>query len=286
MPRHAEFETASERGQDVLHDKPIMMKRRVTKSRSEIALQYNDSYSETVSSFANNINTVDGGRISRLSHLAHPHYNAIGQSVGLFKDMKENLQRRRVVRAGGSGQRQALAAAVRGPDQGQAPTLTSRATVQAFVNERLVRVPLSRIRHRQAHHQTRPSSSARSARRPQGARPDPPQGRPGRRWACPASWPTGSERTRGIGLKTSFIWFFLSRRKPAGRQRKQGRDRSQPFWPLKAKSSTSKRPATTRCWAMGDRAMITALGCGNRQRRLSTPPRIRLGKIILNDTPT
>ena len=27
----------------------------------EIALQYNDGYSETVFSFANNINTVDGG---------------------------------------------------------------------------------------------------------------------------------------------------------------------------------------------------------------------------------
>ena len=31
----------------------------------EIALQYNDGYSETVFSFANNINTVDGG-----SHLS------------------------------------------------------------------------------------------------------------------------------------------------------------------------------------------------------------------------
>ena len=31
----------------------------------EVALQYNDSYSETVFSFANNINTVDGG-----SHLS------------------------------------------------------------------------------------------------------------------------------------------------------------------------------------------------------------------------
>ena len=27
----------------------------------EVALQYNDSYSETLFSFANNINTVDGG---------------------------------------------------------------------------------------------------------------------------------------------------------------------------------------------------------------------------------
>jgi len=33
----------------------------------EIGLQYNDAYSESVFSFANNINTVDGARISPAS---------------------------------------------------------------------------------------------------------------------------------------------------------------------------------------------------------------------------
>ena len=58
----------------------------------EIALQYNDSYSETVFSFANNINTVDGGtHLSGFRTSLTRTINAIGQSLGLFKDMKENL---------------------------------------------------------------------------------------------------------------------------------------------------------------------------------------------------
>jgi DNA gyrase subunit B len=45
----------------VLHDKPIYMEAERDNVVMEIALQYNDAYSETVFSFANNINTVDGG---------------------------------------------------------------------------------------------------------------------------------------------------------------------------------------------------------------------------------
>ena len=45
----------------MLHDKPIYMEGERDGVDMEIALQYNDSYSETVFCFANNINTVDGG---------------------------------------------------------------------------------------------------------------------------------------------------------------------------------------------------------------------------------
>ena len=46
----------------MLHDKPIYMEgERKTNVDMEVALQYNDGYSENVFSFANNINTVDGG---------------------------------------------------------------------------------------------------------------------------------------------------------------------------------------------------------------------------------
>jgi len=49
----------------------------------EIALQYNDSYSETVFSFANNINTVDGGsHLSGFRTALTRTINAIGQSLG------------------------------------------------------------------------------------------------------------------------------------------------------------------------------------------------------------
>ncbi len=61
----AEFIKHLNRGKAVLHDKPIYMEAERDGVAMEIALQYNDAYSETVFSFANNINTVDGG-----SHLS------------------------------------------------------------------------------------------------------------------------------------------------------------------------------------------------------------------------
>ncbi len=44
----------------VLH-RPFYVHRKVEKTGVEIALQYNDSYTESVFAFANNINTIDGG---------------------------------------------------------------------------------------------------------------------------------------------------------------------------------------------------------------------------------
>src|SRR5437016_7179175 len=66
----AEFIKHLNRGKSVLHDKPIHFEgtRELPnggKLTVEVALQYNDSYSENVFSFANNIKTVDGG-----SHLS------------------------------------------------------------------------------------------------------------------------------------------------------------------------------------------------------------------------
>ncbi|HYO81625.1 MAG TPA: ATP-binding protein, partial [Bryobacteraceae bacterium] len=62
----AEFIKHLNRGKSVLHEKPIHFEadREMPSGgllTMEVALQYNDSYSETVFSFANNINTVDGG---------------------------------------------------------------------------------------------------------------------------------------------------------------------------------------------------------------------------------
>src|ERR1700680_1418181 len=57
----AEFIKHLNRGKQVLHDKPIYMEATRDGVEMEIGLQYNDAYSETVFSFANNINTVDGG---------------------------------------------------------------------------------------------------------------------------------------------------------------------------------------------------------------------------------
>ena len=49
------------RNRTVVHDRPFYVQREVPACLVEVALQYNDSYGESTHSFANNINTVDGG---------------------------------------------------------------------------------------------------------------------------------------------------------------------------------------------------------------------------------
>jgi DNA gyrase subunit B len=49
------------RNKEVLHSRPIYVERREGATAVEVALQYNDAYTENVLAFANNINTVDGG---------------------------------------------------------------------------------------------------------------------------------------------------------------------------------------------------------------------------------
>ena len=49
------------RNKEALHNRPIYVERREGTTTVEVALQYNDSYTENVLAFANNINTVDGG---------------------------------------------------------------------------------------------------------------------------------------------------------------------------------------------------------------------------------
>jgi DNA gyrase subunit B len=92
----AEFIRHLNRGKSVLHEKPIHFEgeRELPQGTlvMEVALQYNDSYSENIFSFANNINTVDGGsHLSGFRSALTRTINAAGQAGGLFKDVKENL---------------------------------------------------------------------------------------------------------------------------------------------------------------------------------------------------
>ena len=53
------------RNRSAVHDRPFYVSREVPACLVEVALQYNDSYGESTHTFANNINTADGG-----SHLS------------------------------------------------------------------------------------------------------------------------------------------------------------------------------------------------------------------------
>src|ERR1035437_7195245 len=134
----SEFIKHLNRGKRVLHDKPIYMEAERDGVAMEIALQYNDAYSETVFCFANNINTVDGGtHLSGFKTALTRTINYVGQSLGLFKDVKENLS--------GDDVREGLVVVIsvklsqpqfEGQTKGKLNSDIA-GTVQAFVNERL-----------------------------------------------------------------------------------------------------------------------------------------------------
>ncbi len=49
------------RNRSVVHDRPFYVSKETPSCLVEVALQYNDSYGESTHTFANNINTIDGG---------------------------------------------------------------------------------------------------------------------------------------------------------------------------------------------------------------------------------
>ena len=87
----SEFIKHINRGKSVLHEKPIHFEAIAKLGNGsnigmEVALQYNDGYSESVFSFANNINTVDGGtHLSGFRSALTRTINAFGQSAGCSK---------------------------------------------------------------------------------------------------------------------------------------------------------------------------------------------------------
>ena len=77
---------------EVLHPNVIYLKGQTDRGMAEIALQYNSSYNELLLSFANNVNTPDGGTHEEgfRSSLTRV-FNDYGRSHGLLKDKDENL---------------------------------------------------------------------------------------------------------------------------------------------------------------------------------------------------
>ena len=178
----AEFIKHLNRGKQVLHDKPIYMEAERNGVNMEIGLQYNDAYSETVFSFANNINTVDGGtHLSGFRTALTRTINYAGQQMGLFKDVKENLT--------GDDVREGLVAVIsvklpqpqfEGQTKGKLNSDIA-GVVQAFVNERLgaffEQNSTGRPQDHQQSHRRRPRPRSRA----QSPRPHPPQRRARRR---------------------------------------------------------------------------------------------------------
>jgi DNA gyrase subunit B len=272
----AEFIKHLNRGKNVLHDKPIYMEIEKDALSIEIGLQYNDAYSETVFSFANNINTVDGGtHLQGFRSALTRTINYAGQQLGLFKDVKENLS--------GDDVREGLVAVVsvklpqpqfEGQTKGKLNSDIAGA-VQAFVNERLgayfeQNPTVARKIINKAIDAARAREAARKARdltRRKGALDG--GGLPGKLADCSERQPERCE-------------VYLVEGESAGGTAKQGRDRRfQAILPLKGKILNVEKARYDKMLGHEEiRAMITALGTGIGKEDFDIS-KLRYGKIIL-----
>src|SRR5271154_5030164 len=272
----AEFIKHLNRGKQVLHDKPIYMEAERNGVVMEIGLQYNDAYSESIFSFANNINTVDGGtHLSGFRTALTRTINYAGQQMGLFKDVKENLT--------GDDVREGLVAVIsvklpqpqfEGQTKGKLNSDIA-GVVTAFVNERLgaffeqnstvakkiINKAVDAARAREA------ARKARDLTRRKGALDS--GGLPGKLADCSERDPNRCE-------------LFLVEGESAGGTAKQGRDRRfQAILPLKGKILNVEKARYDKMLAHEEiRAMITALGTGIAKEDFD-PTKVRYGKIIL-----
>jgi DNA gyrase subunit B len=272
----AEFIKHLNRGKQVLHDKPIYMEDDRNGVHMEIGIQYNDAYSESVFSFANNINTVDGGtHLSGFRTALTRTINYAGQQMGLFKDVKENLT--------GDDVREGLVAVIsvklpqpqfEGQTKGKLNSDIA-GTVTAFVNERLgaffeQNSPVAKRIINKAIDASRAREAARKARdltRRKGALDS--GGLPGKLADCSERDPNRCE-------------LFLVEGESAGGTAKQGRDRRfQAILPLKGKILNVEKARIDKALAHEEiRAMITALGMGVGNNDVEID-KLRYGKVIL-----
>jgi DNA gyrase subunit B len=80
------------KNKETLHSRPMYVERRENTTSIEVALQYNDSYAENIFTFANNINTVDGGsHLTGFRTALTRSLNDYARRASILKDADANL---------------------------------------------------------------------------------------------------------------------------------------------------------------------------------------------------
>ena len=260
-----------------LHSETLFFEGKKKDVEMEVALQWNDSYSESIHTYCNNINTMEGGvHLAGFRKALTRATNTYAQSKGWIKDIKVSLE--------GEDIREGLAAVVsikvKEPQfEGQTKTKLGNSEIQglveSFVQESLsdwfdkhpssgkkiidkcIKSATARLAARKARELTRRKTALEGG------------GLPGKMADCQETDPALSE-------------LFLVEGDSAGGSAKQGRDRkNQAVLPLRGKIINVEKARFEKVLSNEEiRTIIMALGMGVGKNEMDIS-KIRYHKIII-----
>jgi DNA gyrase subunit B len=246
-------------GKDAIHKHVVYFEGENEDGAIEVAMQWNGSYAESVFTFANNINTTEGGtHLSGFRSALTGTLNRYARDKGLLKEKEENLE--------GEDVREGLAAVIsvklRNPQfEGQTKTKLGNppieSLVKTIVNQRLaefleenptearqiitkaVSAARARLAARKARELTRRKSALENS------------SLPGKLADCTIKDPESAE-------------LYIVEGDSAGGSAKQARDRTyQAILPLRGKIINSEKNRINKVLSNNEiQAMITAIGTG------------------------
>ncbi len=247
---------------DPLHQKTVFFENETDDGQVEVAMQWNSSYQESIFSFANNINTHEGGsHLSGFRSALTRTLNAYARGKGLLKEKDENLT--------GDDVREGLTAVIsvklQDPQfEGQTKTKLGNPPIEGLVKEsvnrklgeffeenpgeakRIVGKAVEAARARQAARKARDLTRRKSALENSTL--------PGKLADCTVRDPALAE-------------LFIVEGDSAGGSAKQGRDRNtQAVLPLRGKIINVEKARIDKVLSNNEiQALITAVGTGIRE---------------------